>query len=587
MKNKFIAALLVIAVAVTQLGVFAFDDMAEERLSWAVESVETMAEKGIIKGYEDGTFRPDKEITKEEALILISRICGFTDETSEKYKELATEIYGEFVSIKYETTYVNEISYLLYRGVIDTNDLESYIADDIRTQPLKRYEAAVLITKLMGAEDTLEETDLSYDDEAAIPEESKPYVAYVTTEELMNGMGENRFEPMTSLTRAQVATLLYRAMNKLDFTYLTGVLESYNTSNDIATILVGETQEKYVITADVPVALDGNYSMISEVPEGAEIRITFKGEKTAFVDAITPEERITVSLIFVKFEKLMDAVVVHFKDVDGSEKFRYSLVDSPDITRNGAKTQIASLRENDLVTVEIVGEKVTKIDAESPDKSEEGVIVALHFASDFSIEISKDGETTTYKVNDNVKVIRNSRTVELADLRIGDSVKIETKYNIIGKITASSKVRTATGTIKEILISAEPKIMVDEEGTEKEYALLDSVEVKYSGEKADVYTLRLGDTVNVTIEGETVTKINVESVKEKINYAGKIEYINTTYGYIKLEGVEERIEIGDAKFQDSAGKTITIKDVKTGDKATVFGTKGIATVVADLIVVNK
>jgi len=587
MKNKLIAALLACVMLFAQLGVFAFDDMAEERLSWAVEAVETMAEKGIIKGYEDGTFRPDKEITKEEALILMARICGFTEASSEKYKELATETYGEFISNNYDTPYINEISYLIYRGVIKTSDLEQYIADELRTEPLKRYEAAMLITKLMGAEDDLSETELSYDDEAAIPEESKPYVAYVTEEALMNGMGENRFEPMTSLTRAQVATLLYRAMNKLDFTYLTGVLESYNTGNDIATVTVGETQEKYVITADIPVALDGNYSMFSDVPVGAEIRITFKGEDIAFVDTITPEQKTTISLIYVKFEKLMDAVVVMFKEVDGSEELRFSLADSAVITRNGAKTELASLRENDLVTVEIVGDKVTKIDAESPQKSDEGVIVALHFASKFSIAISEDGKTTTYEVYDDVKVVRNAQIIELADLRIGDSVKIETKYNVIEKITATSKVRTTTGTIKEIVISAEPRITVDENGTAKEYALLNSVEVKLNGEKVDVYALRLGDTANVTIEGETVTKINVVPAKENINFAGKIAYINTAYGYIKLEGVEERIMIGKAKFQNSAGKTITIKDVKNGDEATVFGSEGIGTVEAELIVVNK
>ena len=587
MKNKFIALLIIASIALAQLGVFAFDDMAEERLSWAVEAVEAMAEKGIIKGYEDGTFRPDKEITKEEALILVSRICGFTDESSEKYKELATEIYGDFISGKYNTPYISEISFLMYRGVIRTSDLELYIAGDERTQPLKRYEAAMLITKLMGAEDGLEEAELAYDDEAAIPEESKPYVAYVTEEGLMNGMGENRFEPMTSLTRAQVATLLYRAMNKLDFTYLTGVLESYNTGNDIATIAVGETQEKYVITADVPVALDGNYAMFSDVPEGAEIRLTFKGEDIYFVDATTPEHRATVSLIFVEFEKLMDAVVVTFKEVDDSEEYSYSLADTAVITRNGAKTEIASLRENDLATVEIVGEKITRIDAESPQKSDEGTIVALHFASDFSIVISENGVATTYKVYDDVKVVRNAQMIELADLRIGDNVKIETKYNVIEKITATSRNRTATGTISEIVISAEPKITVNEDGTEKEYALLNSVEVKVNGEKADVYALRLGDTVTIGIEGETVTRITVTPAKEKINYAGRISYINTAYGYIKLDGVEERIVIGKAKFQNAEGKTITVKDVKQGDAATVFGTKGIGTVDAELIVVDK
>ena len=82
MKKTILSIILVLTLLLSQISVFAFDDMNEDRLSWAKTAVEEMAEAGIIKGYEDGSFRPDNSVTKQEALILISRVLGFTESSS-------------------------------------------------------------------------------------------------------------------------------------------------------------------------------------------------------------------------------------------------------------------------------------------------------------------------------------------------------------------------------------------------------------------------------------------------------------------------------------------------------------------------
>lgn len=50
-----------------------FTDVEEH---WAVEYINRAAERGWIQGYEDGTFKPDKEITRAEAITLINRVLG-------------------------------------------------------------------------------------------------------------------------------------------------------------------------------------------------------------------------------------------------------------------------------------------------------------------------------------------------------------------------------------------------------------------------------------------------------------------------------------------------------------------------------
>ena len=51
-----------------------FKDVPETH--WAYKAIEELADKGIINGYEDGTFKPDEFITRAEVATLISKIKG-------------------------------------------------------------------------------------------------------------------------------------------------------------------------------------------------------------------------------------------------------------------------------------------------------------------------------------------------------------------------------------------------------------------------------------------------------------------------------------------------------------------------------
>lgn len=49
-----------------------FKDVTEN--NWSCEAIKEIAQKGILKGYEDGTFKPKKEITREEIAMILYRI---------------------------------------------------------------------------------------------------------------------------------------------------------------------------------------------------------------------------------------------------------------------------------------------------------------------------------------------------------------------------------------------------------------------------------------------------------------------------------------------------------------------------------
>lgn len=71
LRKKLVVLLAIILLVLSSLGVQAendksngrrFSDMGEDH--WAHDYVLLMADYGIIDGYTDGTFRPDKEVSR-------------------------------------------------------------------------------------------------------------------------------------------------------------------------------------------------------------------------------------------------------------------------------------------------------------------------------------------------------------------------------------------------------------------------------------------------------------------------------------------------------------------------------------------
>ena len=158
-NKKFLSLMLALVMIFSTATVMAasFSDVENDpTVSWAKPYITEMSEKGYIRGYEDGTFKPNNSISKTEALILLSRMIGVNDNSFADSVEFALNEFSSVLS-KYDTNYKKEVSFLLYAGVLKEDELNTYLSAANKNAALKRYEAAVLLTKLLGAEEEVKE----------------------------------------------------------------------------------------------------------------------------------------------------------------------------------------------------------------------------------------------------------------------------------------------------------------------------------------------------------------------------------------------------------------------------------------------
>ena len=227
---------------------------------WAEQSIARMSVKGVITGYQDGTFGVYKPVTRLEMTAMIIRTMGWDSNASIEvipgtFKDPAElPLWGK----KYVAIGVN-------RGIISGEDLTDYRGLDFA----KRYEVAQYIGKAMGMEDeaqALESERLTYTDAKDIPVGARGYVALLREQGLMTGNADGTFQPLQNVTRAEMAVLmakLDRMMNRIDVNEIKGFVKEVGTNSLVIT--TGDGQGTIPLADDVYVFLEGKRSSLSDL----------------------------------------------------------------------------------------------------------------------------------------------------------------------------------------------------------------------------------------------------------------------------------------------------------------------------------
>lgn len=603
-KGKLLSAVLSASLLLSSIALPAFavtfnDVESDATVSWAKDSITKMTDAGYIKGYEDGTFRPYRAITKIESLILMSRMLGYENSEFSSVASAASTAYKSIAS-KYNTTYANEISYLMYCGVLKESDLVDYASAANANTQLLRYQAAVLMSKLMGADSEAKAYTVSaatYADDSAIPTTARPYVEYVSANNIMNGMdktddGKAQFSPLTSLTRAQMATLLARMMDKLELKYVSGTVDSVSNSK----ISVDGTS--LGIMTDTKVYISGGTASVSDISSGSDASVVSISKNAL---AITAQEAQNSTVVYgVITRKVENAdgkklTIADYEDNDNSET--YTVKDSCKITVDGAKATLADLKNNDFVKVTITGSSISEISTESKSLTVKGIIVSTEYDNDDHVYINvsdTDGENTQQYVvsNKGADITRDGSEAEFSALTKGDKVTLKLTYGKVTSVTASGNTVGFSGLLKEIVISSNPSLTITIDGQDKKYFLRSDAKITVSGTAATIYDLRPNVTVTGTLDSSEIKTVSAStaSVNEKGELTGTVTGKNTSYKVITVKDDNGNVQSvyynNNTKVLSSNGTTSSVRTLENGAQITVTGADQNGVFVATIIIIK-
>ncbi|OMF50172.1 hypothetical protein BK138_28220 [Paenibacillus rhizosphaerae] len=200
---------------------------------WAEKQLQEWVNQGTLKGFEDGTVRPNQSITRAEFIVLVNRIFGYTESAQVQFNDLSSSNWA----------------YTDVAKAVKAGYVQGYQDQTIHpSADVTRQEAAAMIAKVVGL--TAGQTDLlsTFKDADRISAWSKQGVAAVLDSKIMNGYPDQTFEPQKSLTRAEAVVLINAAFAKK---------ASETVTFDHAGTYGGTDQEIQVIHGNVVISAPG------------------------------------------------------------------------------------------------------------------------------------------------------------------------------------------------------------------------------------------------------------------------------------------------------------------------------------------
>lgn len=171
---------------------------------WARADIEFMASRGVVKGFENLTFKPDKQVTRAEFAVLIQKILNLPGSKKTRFKDVKmSEWHSEAINTVAE--------YGLVTG---------YKNGEFKPgNKITRQEMTVIMVKAYLRSRQLDVTadPLSkFSDSGQIADWARPSMAAAISAGLMQGRSIDKLAPGATATRAEAVVMMKNLMSKLN-----------------------------------------------------------------------------------------------------------------------------------------------------------------------------------------------------------------------------------------------------------------------------------------------------------------------------------------------------------------------------------
>lgn len=164
---------------------------------WAVSDISELKEKEIINGYDDGSFRPDSKVTREEFVTMI--IKATDTQTLGGSTPFRDVVYGSWYAPYVTTAYRN--------GMVNGVGVNEFGLG----REITRQDATVILSRLITVESEAKTEYTGYNDENLISDYASEPVRKMSELGIIRG-SDGIFRPTDSISRAEAAAIICRFM---------------------------------------------------------------------------------------------------------------------------------------------------------------------------------------------------------------------------------------------------------------------------------------------------------------------------------------------------------------------------------------
>ena len=578
---------------------------------WGYEDITKMSNRGLAKGYDDGTFKPNGRMTAAETLLFCARATGVETtvqaEIAKDRKEEITEILP--TSNNMNVWAVAEMALAVETGVLSLEELEELSQIDPKTrnsasgertyleETMSRENICMYLVRAMQLEPLargLSSYALSYADKDDIAPALQPYVFVLTNYGIVKGKDGGLFDPKGAVTRAEMTTMLSRALDFMASAGITTELSEYTTydwrggvitavtSAADGTVVLGLSNElsgaqSYSIPSTAKIYDDNMLTSSTALRAGQYVRLNLSSSGT------------------VREVRLSGTLTTHIGSISDLTDGQLTLL------INGSSHQLTIDRFTEVATAKSVGGREL-IDEEAGYTTatcyvdEMGHLAGVKLSggtisADGLVEsVTTIGGNTTlgvtafngvvyhYPIPAGTTIMVNGTLGSLSTAQVGKYVQLRVGAddNKIYSVAVDTVSRFVQGPIKRLgTVGTARSVYINDifSGKEVSYTVSQSAAITYDGQVKNLSQLESGWYVTAMVSNNMIVQMDAFPGSATVEGAlSSISYGAATVIEITLKDdsvVTYTLDITDLPTINRNGKSSSIDQLRTGDQVTV------------------
>lgn len=543
--RKFLATTVTAAMVATVATPFASVEAANNfkdvnASAWYAKNVDYLVGKDVLKGYEDGTFKPNNGVTRAEAAKMIVAALDY---------ELPAKAELKFKDTKNDAWYAAYVQVLVEKGIVEGNPDGTFAPNAVIT----RAALAKMVVKAYELEGNAG-ANVSFPDVASGAWYTNDILALASLG-VVQGKSNGKFEPNATVTRAEAAAFLHRTevpaervdVNNGKFA-VTGVTATNATTLTVkGTALAGLKAEDITVegntVSSVTVAEDGKSATVklaNPIVHDTTTKVTVNGKEFEVSYKI---EATGVKIAEGQFfdddtEKQFIKILVDGKGVTAQELITagYTVEFEAFDKRNGGAA-VNIFRDN--ANTSTTGELKDDLTGELGTNASKDYYVTVTLTRGSDVMVSPSTKITVKNLDSAADSITNSVIEVKSNATFNSTFTLASSTLAAGDTAKFTELHASVGGKKEVVKLEELGSMYSVKSSDESVISVDKSTYELTAEGPG------SATITVTYGGATYTKtLTVKSEKRKIATAklnktsvnvGK----NTAPGNFKVQIVDQ------------------------------------------------